>query len=96
MGATQVRRLGPALDRFLGQFDHCFGRKNTRAHLPVYVRGQLSDLPRKSAEPMALAAGVPPRTLQEFLSLLEWQERRLVDRLQWLVAAGQAAPPASA
>ena len=34
-----------------------------------YVQGQLSDLPRKSVEPMAGLAGVPPRTLQEFLSL---------------------------
>jgi len=29
----------------------------------------LSDLPRKSIEPIADHAGVPPRTLQQFLSL---------------------------
>jgi len=33
-----------------------------------YVRGQLSDLLRKSIEPIALEAGVPPRTLQFFFS----------------------------
>ena len=86
MDATQIRRLGPMLDRYLAQFDDCFGRCDTRAHLPVYVRGQLSDLPRKSVEPIALAAQVAPRTLQQFLSLLEWDRRLLVNRLQQLVA----------
>jgi SRSO17 transposase len=92
MEAAEIRRLGPLLDRFLSQFDDCFDRKDTRAHLPVYVRGQLSDLPRKSVEPMALAADVPPRTLQQFLSLLEWDEGRLVDRLQQRVASAHADP----
>jgi SRSO17 transposase len=35
---------------------------------------------------------VPPRTLQQFLSLLEWDEHRLVDRLQQAVARGHAHP----
>ena len=52
-----------------------------RAHLGVYVRGQLSDLPEKSVEPIALEAGVAPRTLQEFLSQLKWDEDRMRDRL---------------
>jgi prepilin-type N-terminal cleavage/methylation domain-containing protein/prepilin-type processing-associated H-X9-DG protein len=90
MDAAQIRRLGPLLDRFLGQFEDCFDRKDTRAHLPVHARGQLCDLPRKSVEPMALAANVPPRTLQQFLSLLEWDEDRLVDRLQQRVAGAHA------
>ena len=40
----------------------------TPAHLPTYVAGQLSSLQDKSVEPIALKAGVAPRTLQEFLS----------------------------
>jgi SRSO17 transposase len=86
MDAAQIRSLGPLLDRYLANFDDCFGRCDTRAHLPIYVRGQLSDLPRKSVEPMALAADVRPRTLQQFLALLDWDQRRLVDRVQELVA----------
>jgi SRSO17 transposase len=54
----------------------------------------LSDLPRKSVEPMALAAEMPPRTLQQFLSLLDWDQRRLLDRLQQLVAHDHASPHA--
>ena len=86
MDAIQIRRLKPLLRRYLRNFDDCFGRSDTRSHLPVYVRGQLSDLPRKSVEPMALAAGLAPRTLQEFLSHLQWDERGMVNRLQRLVA----------
>ena len=60
----------------------------------MYVRGQLSDLPRKSVEPIALAEGVAPRTLQEFLSLLDWDEPLMVDRTQHLVARDHASPHA--
>lgn len=90
MDAARIRRLGPMLDRYLSQFDDCFGRASTRGHLSVYVRGQLSDLPRKSVEPMALAGGVPPRTLQEFLSLLDWDRERMIDGLQQLVSRDHA------
>ena len=90
MDAQKIRQLGPKLDRFLKRFDDCFERKDTRAHLGVYVRGQLSDLPEKSVEPIALNAEVAPRTLQEFLSQLKWDEDRMRDRLQQIVMAEQA------
>jgi len=85
MDAEQIRQLRPKLDRFLGRFADCFARQDTRAHLGVYVRGQLSSLPEKSVEPMALEAGVAPRTLQEFLSQLKWDEDRLRDRVHEIV-----------
>ena len=47
-----------------------------RRYLMVYVKGQMSELHRKSAEPIALQAGVPPRSLQAFLGLLQWDEDR--------------------
>ena len=92
MDINQIRRLEPKLVEFLDQFDDCFGRKDTRAHLGVYVRGQLSDLPQKSVEPIALEADVAPRTLQEFLSQLQWREDQVRDRLQRLVAAEHQGP----
>ena len=91
MDAKQIRELEPRLDRFLERFADCFGRKDTRAHLGVMVRGQLSDLREKSVEPIALEAGVAPRTLQEFLSLLKWDEDRMRDRLQEIVVAEHGA-----
>src|SRR5947208_17090505 len=77
MDAKQIRRLEPLLARYLNRFEDCFARRDTQAHFPVYVRGQLSVLPRKSVEPMALAAGTPVRTLQEFLTQLTWHEDRM-------------------
>ena len=59
MDAQQIRGLRPMLARFLKRFDDCFARKDTRRHRSVYVNGQLSDLERKSVEPIALAADVP-------------------------------------
>src|SRR6266849_10948591 len=90
MDAEQIRQLEPKLDRFLERFADCFARKDTRAHLGVYVRGQLSNLPEKSVEPIALEACVAPRTLQEFLSQLKWDELRLRDRVQELVRTEHA------
>jgi SRSO17 transposase len=90
MDAARIRRLGPLLDRFLAHFSDCFSRQPTREHLAAYVRGLLSDLPRKSAEPIALDQGVPVRTLQEFLGAHRWDHDRLRDRLQQLVARDHA------
>lgn len=86
MDATTIMRIKPELTQFLHQFDDCFGRVTTRRYLDLYIAGQLSDLPRKSIEPMADAAGEPPRNLQQFLSLFRWDEAALRDRLQQGVA----------
>ncbi len=92
MDVDQIRKLGRALPRFLDEFADCFGRCDTRRYLMVYVNGQMSELQRKSVEPMALRAGLPPRSLQAFLGLLQWDEDRLVDRLQQHVAQEHAHP----
>jgi SRSO17 transposase len=92
MDAEQIRGLQPMLTRFVKRFDGCFARKDTRAHLATYVAGQLSDLPRKSVEPIALAAGTPVRTLQEFLSQHRWPEDQARDRLQGIVAEDHVHP----
>ena len=90
MDTQQLRQLKPKLRKFLSQFDDCFLRKDTRAHLPTYVAGQLSSLQDKSVEPIALKAGVAPRTLQEFLSQLKWDQDKLRDRLQDIVRTEHA------
>ena len=92
MEVKQIRRVGRALPRFLSEFADCFGRSDTRAHLKVYVKGQMSDLQRRSVEPMALRAGAHPRSLQAFLGLASWDEDRLVDRLQRIVARDHTHP----
>jgi SRSO17 transposase len=92
MNITQIRKLKPRLRQFLKRFDDCFPRKDTRAHLPVYVSGQLSDISEKSVEPIALNAGVPVRTLQEFLSQHRWNHDRARDRLEEIVRDEHAGP----
>lgn len=94
MDVQQIKGMGRELKKFLDEFGDCFGRSEPREHLHTYVRGQLSDLPRKSVEPVALAAGVAPRTLQGFFSYLHWDEQRLRDRLQRMVAGDHAHPRA--
>ena len=94
MDVEQIKGIGRKLSKFLDQFGDCFGRSEAREHLRTYVQGQLSNLPRKSIEPMALSAGVAPRTLQGFLSYLSWDEPHLRDRLQWIVARDHAHPDA--
>jgi SRSO17 transposase len=62
--------------------------------LETYVRGQLGQLPRKSIEPIALAAGMKPRTLQEFLASDEWDDERLAAQTQRVVARDHSDPQA--
>ena len=94
MDAQQIAGLGSQLTEFLATFDDCFGRSEARDHLRTYVAGQLSDLPRKSIEPIALAGGTPPRTLQRFLESIRWEEQRLRDKLQRVVVRDHADPQA--
>jgi SRSO17 transposase len=82
MTPEQVRALGPAFAAYLRQFEGCFRQERTREHLYTYCRGLLSDLPRKSVEPIALAAGTAVRTLQEFLRDHACDRGRLRDLFQ--------------
>jgi SRSO17 transposase len=72
MTDEQIRALGPAFAAELRRYRGCFGQARTAAHFDTYCRGLLSDLPRKSVEPIALAAGTAVRTLQEFLVTATW------------------------
>ena len=90
MTEQQILSLGSELATFLVEFEDCFGRSEPRDKLETYVRGQLGELPRKSVEPMALQAGMRPRTLQEFLASDEWDEERLRSHVRRLVVRDHA------
>src|ERR1700722_5295657 len=87
MTADEILALRPRIQQFLRRFDDCFVKDSTRDHLRVYVHGQLSNLPRKSIEPIALAAEIPPKTLQKFLPLANGDPLQMRDRLQQRVAS---------
>lgn len=94
MIVQQIRALACGLSTFLDEFADCFLTFETRSHLKEYVQGQLSNLPRKSVEPIARLADVPPRTLQEFLSFSQWDHDRLRDTVQRIVARDHSEPQA--
>jgi SRSO17 transposase len=85
MTADQIRSLQPALAALLQRFRPCFKRETTFAHWERYLVGLMSDLKRKSIEPIALAAGVAVRTLQEFLAFFVWDDDRVNKTLQHVV-----------
>jgi SRSO17 transposase len=94
MTPEQIEELGPAVAAYLRQFLFCCDYTQTFRLLEVYCKGLLSDLPRKSAEPIALAAGTAVRTLQEFLRDHAWSYRQARTTLQEHVAATLTSLPA--
>ena len=94
MTDEQIAALGPAFAAELRRYRVCFGQDRTARHFDNYCRGLLSDLPRKSVEPIALASGTAVRALREFLVTAHWDHVGMRDRLQRRVADAVAARPA--
>ena len=93
MTDEQIAALGPAFAAELRRYRDCFGQDRIARHFDTYCRGLLSDLPRKSVEPIALAAGTAVRTLQEFLVTANWDHVAARDRLQQRLADAIAELP---
>ena len=94
MTGEQVGSLETALVEYLNTFRDCFKQDRTLGHLHDYAVGLLTDVKRKSVEPIALAAGVGVRALQLFLSKFAWDHAKAQDLLQRQVAEGFDAPEA--
>jgi len=86
MDIEALEALRPELEEFALYFETCIKTCPSREHLRRYMAGQLSDLQRKSIEPIALMAGIAPRTLQQFLSNHQWEDVAMVDCLQRRIA----------
>lgn len=82
MDADQIQSLQPAMAGFASGFRDCFKREATFEHFQRYMLGLQTELDRKSIEPIALAAGVAVRTLQEFLQFFKWDHERVNARMQ--------------
>jgi SRSO17 transposase len=82
MTQQEIAGLGPAFAAELRRYRDCLGQKRSATHFDTYCRGPLSALPRKSVEPIALAAGTAARTLQEVLTTAAWKHDGARDRLQ--------------
>lgn len=81
-----VESLRPQLAAFVGLFAACFARADQRAWAHAYLQGLLSDLPRKSIEPIALAFGLPIRALQAFIGESPWLSSPLLVQQQAVMA----------
>lgn len=90
MGLQDLKDIRAKLERFVKRFDSCVKTRPSRRHLRTYLGGQVSNLPRKSVEPIALEAGVPPRTLQEFLGLHKWDHEAMRGCVQKIVMRDHA------
>ena len=69
--------LRPALERldaFLDRYRPRFLRTEQRVNATCVLRGKLSGLDRKTSEPMAREAGVPRRTIQQFVGEGCWDD----------------------
>ena len=94
MTLSQIAGLGKRLVLFLGLFADCFRRRESRMLAHVYIQGQLSDVHRKTLEGIALEFGIAPRTLQRFMETSKWDEEKLHDRSQQIIAKDHAHPEA--
>jgi SRSO17 transposase len=90
MTLKQIAQLGRKLVLFLGLFADCFGRSEPRGLLQAYVKGQLSNIKRKNVEAIALHCNKEPRTLQRFFETIKWDEEKLRNRCQQIVATEHA------
>ena len=90
---SDVEGFLEALWEFQAAFHDCFARSEPRAHFFDSMVGQLSQLERKSIEPMALqVAGGTIRGLQRFISEVHWDEEQMLWSYHQLVAEALGEP----
>jgi len=72
---------------FHAQFADCFSREEPRENFYQYMAGQMSQLERKSIEPIALnVESAKVRAMQHFLSDIVWEEERILSRYHDMVS----------
>lgn len=82
------------LDRFLGRYLPLFYRQEQRELARVVLQGKLSNLQRKTAEPIAYAAGRPRKPVQHFVGAGGWDDEAVMAELRRHVAEELADPEA--
>ncbi len=72
---NDIEGFSEELIGFQEYFSDCFRRKELKGHFKKYMAGQLSQLERKSIEPIALSIeGANVRSMQRFISKAEWDD----------------------
>ena len=86
LAPRDVESLVADLVAYTDAFLPDFSRKDQAPWAYCYLQGLVSDHPRKSIEPMAVAHGFPIRSMQAFIGASPWRTAPLVQRHQLLVA----------
>jgi SRSO17 transposase len=84
--AAALRPTVERLDAFLDRYRPYFLRSEQRHNALLVLRGKLSGLDRKTCEPLAREAGVPRRTIQQFVGEGCWDDAAVRAELQAHVA----------
>jgi SRSO17 transposase len=96
LATRDLDAMAEELTSYHGQFHDLFQRREQREWSALYLRGQLSDLERKTVEPMVLAVKGPDlaavRAGQQFLGEGAWEEGPILARHQRLVAESLGEP----
>ncbi len=71
---AEIKGLRARLGAFMRNYESCIKTRPSRENMKRYVGGQVGPLERKNVENIAHEAGVPPRTLQNFIAQNAWDE----------------------
>jgi SRSO17 transposase len=92
MTRDEVRAAARRVTRWHDRFAPLFGRKEAQEHSRVYVKGLMSDQPRKSVEPIALQFARGPEgvaatqnevvALQSFITESSWEVAKVFAEIQ--------------
>jgi SRSO17 transposase len=100
LARRDAKRLASELSNYYTEYAPLFARSEQREWAQLYLRGQLSDLERKSIEPMVLRERGKDinavRAVQQFIGEGAWDDDRILERHQQLVAEDLGEPDATA
>lgn len=89
---SMVMNLGSELSEFLTPFFQCINQAGQEVYAETFVKGFLSDLQYKSAEPIALRYGTSVRGTQRFLKDSKWDTRMMEEIYRCALSDAIAAP----
>ena len=82
LAEEDIHQMVDELERYYQDFEPAFERCDQAAHGWVYLKGLLSDLPRKVTERIALRFGMNVRSLQHFIGQSPWSREGILQRHQ--------------
>jgi SRSO17 transposase len=93
LGKKDINGFIQELKGFHEQFHECFSRQEPRDNFFQYMVGQLSQVERKSIEPIALSVkNAKVRAMQFFVSDVTWNEKEVVSIYRSMVSEDMGDP----